>query len=119
MSTPNNLSDSTSNHLNLDEVKETSNKLNLSKFEYDLYHDEDNKIEKIIRVRRISLPNKGERWKIFEDNKSVYVVEGVKLTNKEKEFLRTVNGVNFLISQYKSGINSLNALKKEIKNFIK
>ena len=102
-----------------EEFKDTNLKYNLSKFEYDLYHEEDDVSEKVIRVKRMSLPNKGERWKIFEDNKVVFVVEGAKLTNKEKDFLRSVDGVNFLITQFKQGIKSFNALKNEIKKNLK
>ena len=102
-----------------EETKENAQKYNLSKFEYDLYHEEDDKSEKVIRVKRFSMPNKGEKWKIFEDNKVMFVVEGTKLTNKEKDFLRTVDGVNFLIAQYKQGIKSFNSLKNEIKKKLK
>ena len=102
-----------------EEVKDNGQKYNLSKFEYDLYHEEDDKSEKVIRVKRFSMPNKGEKWKIFEDNKIMFIVEGTKLTNKEKDFLRTVDGVNFLIAQYKQGIKSFNSLKNEIKKKLK
>lgn len=102
-----------------DEFKDQNIKYNLSKFEYDLYHEEDNKVEKIIRIKRISVPTGTEKWKIFEDNKVIFVVEGSKLTNKEKEFLRSIDGVNFLISQYKQGIRSINVLKNDIKKKIK
>ena len=102
-----------------EEVKDGNSKYNLSKFEYDLYHEEDDKSEKVIRVKRVSMPNKGEKWKIFEDNKVMFIVEGTKLNNKEKDFLRTVDGVNFLIAQYKEGIKSFNALKLEIKKKLK
>lgn len=94
-------------------------KHSLSKFEYDLYHEEDDISEKVIRVKRISLPNKGERWKLFEDNKILFIVEGSKLNNKEKEFLRSVDGVNFLIIQCKAGVKSFHALKNEIKKKLK
>lgn len=102
-----------------DEVKEQNTKYSLSKFDYDLYHEEDDVAEKVVRVKRVALPNKGERWKIMEDNKLVFSVEGTKLTNKEKEFLRSIDGVNFLIAQAKSGIKSFNALKTEIKKKLK
>jgi hypothetical protein len=102
-----------------EEFKDQNFKYNMSKFEYDLYHEEDNIMEKIIRVKYFSLPNNGERWKIFEDNKAVFTIEGSKLTNKEKQFLRSIDGVNFLISQYKHGIKSFNYLKTEIKKKIK
>lgn len=101
------------------EYKDQGIKYVLSKFEYDLYHEEDNKIEKVIRVKRVSMPNKGEKWKILDDGKTAFVVEGTKLGKKEREFLRTVEGVNFLINQYKKGIRSFNALKNEIKKQLK
>jgi hypothetical protein len=102
-----------------EDFKDPNQKYNLSKFDYDLYHEEDDVAEKVIRVKRVALPNKGERWKIFEDGKVVFIVEGTKLTNKEKDFLRTVDGVNFLISQFKQGIKSFNSLKSEIKKKLK
>lgn len=102
-----------------EEFKDQNQKYNLSKFEFDLYHEEDDKIETVIRVKRVTMPNKGEKWKIFEDNKVMFVVEGSKLTNKEKEFLHTVDGINFLIAQYKVGIKSFNSLKAEIKKKLK
>lgn len=102
-----------------EEFKDPNLKYNLSKFEYDLYHEEDDVAEKVIRVKRVSMPNKGEKWKIFEDNKVVFIVEGSKLNNKEKEFLRSADGVNFLLARYKQGIKSFNSLKNEIKKKIK
>lgn len=102
-----------------EEVKDGNSKYNLSKFEYDLYHEEDDKAEKVIRVKRVSMPNKGRKWKIFEDNKVMFIVEGTKLNKKEQEFLCTIDGVNFLIAQYKNGIKSFNALKLEIKKKLK
>jgi hypothetical protein len=102
-----------------EEVKEQNTKYNLSKFEFDLYHEEDDVALPVIRVKHISLPNKGDRWKIFADSKAAFTIEGAKLNNKEKDFLRTVDGVNFLIAQYKLGIKSFNALKKEIKKKLK
>ena len=101
-----------------DENKDQNNKFNLNKFEFDLFHEEKNVPQKVIRVKRVSLPNKGEKWKFFEDNKNVFTIDGEKLTNKEKEFLRTADGINFLLSQYKEGIKSFNALKQEMKKKI-
>ena len=91
----------------------------LSKYEYDLYKEDDDIAQKVIRVKRFSMPNKGEKWKIFEDTKVIFILDGTKLNVKEKEFLRTVDGVNFLIKQFKTGIKSFNALRKEIKNNLK
>jgi hypothetical protein len=93
-------------------------KFTLNKFDFDLYYDEDNKIEKIIRVKRF-FSKKNEKWKIYENNKTMFVIDGIYLNNLEKNFLRSIDGVNFLISQFKIGIKSFNALKNEIKKTIK
>lgn len=103
----------------VEEFKEPNLKYNLSKFEYDLYHEEDDIVEKVIRVKRFELPNNGERWKIFEDNKILITIEGSKLTKKEKLFLRSINGINFLISLSKNGIKSFNYLKMELRKKLK
>jgi len=101
-----------------EEYKDQNSKYNLNKFEYDLYHEEDNVVEKVIRVKRFSMPNKGDKWKIYEDNKVIFIIEGSKLTSKQKEFLYTIDGVNFLLQQFKVGIKSFNALKIEIKKIL-
>ena len=101
-----------------DEIKDQT-KYNLSKFEYDLYHEEYDVAEKIIRVKRYCLPNEEEKWKISEDNKVLWTIEGSKLNKKEKQFLRTIDGVNFLIALHKSGINSFNHIRSEIKKKLK
>lgn len=98
-----------------EEFKDQNLKRNLSKFDYDLYHEEDDVSEKVIRVKRFPMPNKGERWKIYQDNKVEFILEGAKLTIKEREFLYTVDGINFLLHQYKLGSLSLNSLKIELK----
>lgn len=102
-----------------EEFKDPGLRGNLSKFEGDLFKEEDDKIEKIYRVKRVSMPNKGIKWKFFEDNKNTFTLEGSKLTNKEREYLQTVDGINFLIAQFKAGISSFNFLKKELKKKIK
>ena len=114
MSTNNNAKSETSSSAT-DEFKESNSKFTLSKFDHDLYHDADNVSEKVIRIKRFSMPNKGEKWKIFENDKVVYVLEGSKLTGKEREFLGTVAGITFLIAQHKIGIKTISALKSDIK----
>ena len=102
-----------------DDIKDPGQKYSLSKFEYDLYHEEDDKVEKVIGVKRVSMPNNGEKWKIYENGKVMFIIEGTKLNNKEKEFLRSIDGVNFLIAEYKQGIKSFNYIKNEIKKKLK
>ena len=102
----------------MDDFKDLSFKYNLSKFEYDLYHEEDDISQSIIRVKRFDTVA-GERWKIFENGKEKFVVEGFKLTKKQKTYLRSVDGVNFMINLFKNGIRSFNHFKTELKNELK
>lgn len=98
-----------------EEFKEHGIKHVLGKFEYDLYKEEDDIIEKIIRVKRFNLPNKGQKWKIFLDNKVIFVIEGTKITKKEQDYLQTIDGFNFLLKIGKEGIKSMNHFKSELK----
>lgn len=91
----------------------------LSKFDYDLFDEEKDVVERVVRVKRVQMPNKGEKWKITEDGKVVFIVEGTKISKKEREYLRTPDGFNFLIAQYKVGIKSVNKLKIELKKKLK
>ena len=100
-----------------EEFRDQALKYGLSKFESDLYREEDDIALKSVRVKRFVMPNKDEKWKIFEDSKILFVLDGSKLTKKEKIFLRTVDGINFLLSIYKSGnLKTVSYLKKEMKN---
>lgn len=97
---------------------EVNSKFILSKFDNDFFDDEKYIKEKIIRVKRIASVKKPERWNIFENNKIIFVVDGIKISKKEREYLRTVAGFNFLVLQGRKGIKSLNALKKELKKVL-
>ena len=91
-----------------------------SKFEYDLYDEEKaTQIDDVIRVKKINLPNAGVNWKIMQNNKVIMLIEGVKLTKKEKDFLTTPAGFQLLIKKYKNEIISLSQLKLEIKSALK
>jgi hypothetical protein len=102
-----------------DDFREQNIKFTLSKHEDDLYNEEDDKIYKVIRVKRVGMPARGEKWKIFNDMELIATIEGHKLTKKEKIFLRSIDGINFLIWQFKTGIKSFNAIKKAIRAQIK
>lgn len=101
-----------------EEVKDQNLKYNLSKFEYDLYHEEDDVAEKVIRVKRSSMPNKGEKWKVMNDNKVIFTIESPKISKGEREYLQTVEGFNFILTQAKTGIKSLNSFRIELKKQI-
>lgn len=99
-----------------DNIKEISPNSNMSKFDYDLYKDEDNITLPLIRVKSVNMPNKGKKWKIFQDTKVVFTIESLKLSKEEREYLQTVAGFNFLLTQAKRGIKSFNAFRVALKN---
>ena len=101
------------------DTTDQSFKYNLNKYDYDLYHDEDDVVNKIIRIKRFELPNSGEKWKVFEDNKEKFIIDGHKLNKKEKSFLRSIDGINFVINLFKNGIRSFNFFKIQLKNELK
>lgn len=101
-----------------EEYKDSNLKYNLSKFEYDLYHEEDDISEPVVRVKRVSMPNKGEKWKVMHDNKIIFTVESTKISKKEREYLQTIEGFNFILAQAKTGIKSLNSFRTELKKII-
>jgi hypothetical protein len=68
-------------------------------------------------VKKITT-NKNEKWNIIENKKIIFVVDGAKISKKEREFLRTSDGFNFLIARGKIGIKSLLSLKKELKKIL-
>lgn len=87
----------------------------LSKYEYDLYKEEDDVALAVIRVKRFSMPNKGVKWKVMVDNKVTFVIEGTKVSKKEREFLETPAGFNFVLTQAKAGIKSFNSFRADLK----
>ena len=96
-------------------VKDQPVKQNLSKFEYDLYHDEDDVIMPVLRVKYLK-SSSGEKWKFYQDTKLVFTLEGAKLNKKEKQFLYSPEGFNTLLQLHKNGQCSLAYIKQEIKN---
>jgi hypothetical protein len=102
----------------IDEIKDQNSKYSLSKFDFDLYHEEDDIANKVIRVQKVPMPNKGKKWKITSDNKLIFIIEGNKISKKEREFLQTIDGFNFILSQAKIGIKSLNSFRNELKKIL-
>jgi hypothetical protein len=88
----------------------------LSKFDNDLFNENDDKVEKVFSVKRTESRTRGERWKILADDEIILIIEGNKISKKDSIYLRSANGFNFLIDCIKKNIRSVNAIKKELKN---
>jgi len=99
--------------------KEVNGKIILSRFAYELFDEEKNTASKMVRVKRTFSNAKGESWKVFENDKVVFVLDGNKLSKKERDYLRTYEGFSFLLKEAKSGIKSLHGIKNKLKQIVK
>ena len=88
--------------------------LNILRTDHELFKEEDDIKQKVLNIKRIKLPRNGEDWEILEDKKIVLTLKGTRFSKSQREFLRTVNGVKFLMDSYKSDIKSVVKFKKAL-----
>lgn len=85
----------------------------------ELFNEDDgNIIHSVINVKRVQLPKNGEDWEILVDGKVTLSIKGTRFTNTEKDFLKTVDGMKFLISEYKKGRRSVVKIKEELRKVV-
>ena len=98
----------------MDEINPLRNNL---RTDVELFKEEEwedgKKNNTVIRIKRTARA-KSESWKILENNKLAILIDGKRFTNKEKEFLRTADGFNYLINGYKQGWRSINKFKQNL-----
>jgi hypothetical protein len=87
-------------------------KTNINRFDYDLFDDKKNIVQDIFRVKRSATPKKGERWKIIKNDEVILEFNSERFTNKECEYLRSVDGVNWILKHCKSDFNSIKNISK-------
>ncbi|HVI40704.1 MAG TPA: hypothetical protein VM577_08590 [Anaerovoracaceae bacterium] len=90
----------------------------LLKADNELFNEEANKAQKVTSARRVKLPKNGEDWQILENGKVALLLKGTRFTNAEKTFLRTIDGMKFLVAEYKAGSKSVVKLKEKMKKLI-
>jgi hypothetical protein len=100
-------------------LKEEENMQGTSKLslrvDNELYDDESHIVHRLIGAKLIPLPNGGENWEISDNDEVVLVVPGVRLTKREKSVLKTVDGLNILMFEYKSGNKSVAKIKEKLR----
>lgn len=99
------------------EMKEQSVNFALSKADDELYDESKHTIEPIIRIKRTGKADKNEKWKIFKNDEMVMVIDGTKITNKERKYLRSVDGVKFLLLESKT-TTTFKALRAKLRKNI-
>ncbi|KKN70835.1 hypothetical protein LCGC14_0427270 [marine sediment metagenome] len=96
----------------------STSKLSLSA-DNELFDEESNVIHRLIRVKLVPLPNGGENWEVSNDNEVSLVVPGVRLTKREKSVLKTAQGINLLMYEYKLGNRSVANIKAKLREYWK
>lgn len=95
-----------------------SHNFHLLKSDNELFNEEANVASKVISARRVRLPKNGEDWEILENNRVVLNLKGTRFTNPEKDFLRSIDGMKFLVAEYKAGSKSVVKLKEKMKKLL-
>jgi hypothetical protein len=90
----------------------------LLKADNDLFDEDSHVAHTAISAKRINLPNDGEDWEIWEDNQIALSLKGTRFNNAEKKFLRSVEGMKFLVAEYKAGARSVLKLKDKLKQVV-
>lgn len=93
-------------------------KYNILHHDADLFDEEKYVVHPITELKRIS-NKKSERWEIKENGKIQFTLKAEQLTEKERSFLRTLDGFNLFLSSYKSGIKTISGIKNKIKEKLK
>jgi len=89
------------------------------KADNELFQEEDYVPQTLINVKRVTSKRETkEDWVIYQDKKIVLRLKGNRFSTKEKQFLRTVDGMKFIISEYKNGLKSINAFKNKLKEIL-
>ena len=96
--------------------KQSQNPLsNTLRIDNELFKEEDDVVYDIVSVKRTSSTRHGENWDILVNGKSVLKLKGSRFTKKEKDYLRSPDGIQFVISGYKNGWGSINKFKTMMK----
>lgn len=82
--------------------------------ETELFDDDKYVPHDIISVKYISLPKSGENWQIIKNKNIVMTIKGIRFTSKERQFLKTANGMRFIIDGYKNNW-STSEFKRQLK----
>jgi hypothetical protein len=90
----------------------------LTKAENEFFKEELYKANSVIRIKRKYSKKNGEEWQIMQDGKIALTLKESRFTIAERSFLHTVDGMQFLINSFKSGLFSVSKIKEAIKEIL-
>jgi hypothetical protein len=101
------------------DVKEYQINSGANRLNFDLFKEEDNKPQDVFRVKRTDTPKRGEKWKVFKNEKILFEIEGDNINKGQAAFLRSIDGITWLIGKCKEGLTNLKEMKKALKEMTK
>lgn len=92
----------------------------LKKASNELFKDDEAKVvPKLYRIKRKFSKKNGEEWNILENNELILKIQEYRLNSEEKVFLRSIDGIQCLLTWVKEGIKSVSKIKELIKEKLK
>lgn len=83
-----------------------------SRYEDPLWDENEEELKgSLIEIKRIDLKDKC-MFNIIKNGKVFYTIDCSKLTKRQGEFLKTTEGMLFMLDNFKNGIKTINGLKK-------
>jgi len=79
----------------------------------DLFDEASYTAQPVISVRRVERAS-NEDWEILVDRKPVMLIKGTRFSKPERAFLRTPQGMSFMIGGYKNGWKSVSEYKRQV-----
>lgn len=92
----------------------------LMKANNELFNEEEaKKSSKLARVKRKCTKKNGEEWHFILDDEVILILKENRFTLAEREFLRSADGMNFLLNSCKLEIKSVSKIKDKLKEILK
>lgn len=86
-----------------------------SRYEDPLWDDVEEKPPTIYRVERVDKSRK-TIIKVIENNEILYIIDCEKLNKRQANFIKSQEGMSFVIQQLKVGVKNISNLKKALSN---
>lgn len=83
-----------------------------SRYEDPLWDEgEEEAKNSVIQIKRVDLEDKCV-FNIIKNNKTFCTIDCSKLTKRQGKFLKTVEGMLFMLDSFKSGVKNISGLKR-------
>lgn len=80
----------------------------------ELFNEEEYIPGDLVRVMRV-VNSSTEDWIVTINGNDFLILKGTRFTSKEREYFRTVNGVQFILNGIRQGWKSVSEFKRQMK----